>query len=75
MVNPFQALQVMRNPMQAIINQQAQRMRQANPELYDRTMQMLQGKTEAQQREMAENMARKRGIDLNQLAAQFGIKL
>ncbi len=75
MVNPFQALQVMRNPMQAIINQQAQRMRQANPELYDRTMQMLQGKTEAQQREMAENMARERGIDLNQLAAQFGIKL
>jgi len=61
--------------MQAIINQQAQRMRQANPELYDRTMQMLQGKTEAQQREMAENMARERGIDLNQLAAQFGIKL
>jgi hypothetical protein len=38
-------------------------------------MQMLQGKTEAQQREMAENMARERGIDLNQLAAQFGIKL
>ena len=75
MVNPFQFLQVMRNPMQAIINQQAQRMRQANPELYDRTMQMLQGKTEAQQREMAENMARERGIDLNQLAAQFGIKL
>ena len=75
MVNPFQALQVMRNPMQAIINQQAQRMRQANPELYDRTMQMLQGKTEAQQREMAENMARERGIDLNQLVAQFGIKL
>ena len=61
--------------MQAIINQQAERMRQANPELYNRTMQMLNGKTEAQIKEMAENMARERGIDLGQLASQFGLKI
>lgn len=61
--------------MQAIINQQAERMRQANPELYNRTMQMLNGKSEAQIKEMAENMARERGIDLGQLASQFGLKI
>ena len=61
--------------MQAIINQQAERMRQANPELYNKTMQMLNGKSEAQIKEMAENMARERGIDLGQLASQFGLKI
>lgn len=75
MNNPFQMLQAMRNPIQAIINQQAERMRQANPELYNKTMQMLNGKTDAQIKEMAENMARERGIDLGQLASQFGIKM
>ena len=75
MNNPFQMLQALRNPMQAIINQQAERMRQANPELYNRTMQMLNGKSEAQIKEMAENMARERGIDLGQLASQFGLKI
>ena len=78
MVNPFQMLQqvgqVMKNPMQAIIDQQAQRMRQANPDLYNRTMQMINGKSDAQLKEMAENMARERGIDLSQLASQFGLK-
>ena len=75
MNNPFQMLQALRNPMQAIINQQAERMRQANPELYNKTMQMLNGKSEAQIKEMAENMARERGIDLGQLASQFGLKI
>ena len=75
MNNPFQMLQALRNPMQAIINQQAERMRQANPELYNRTMQMLSGKSDAQIKEMAENMARERGIDLSQLASQFGLKI
>ena len=50
-------------------------MRQANPELYNKTMQMLNGKSEAQIKEMAENMARERGIDLGQLASQFGVKI
>jgi len=74
MVNPFQMLQALKNPMQAIIDQQAQRMRQANPDLYNRTMQMINGKSDAQLKEMAENMARERGIDLSQLASQFGLK-
>ena len=75
MNNPFQMLQALKNPMQAIINKQAERMRQANPELYNKTMQMLNGKSEAQIKEMAENMARERGIDLGQLASQFGLKI
>lgn len=36
---------------------------------------MMQGKNENQIREMANNIAKERGIDLNQLASQFGIKL
>lgn len=50
-------------------------MRQANPELYSRTMSLIQGKSEAQLKEMAENMAKDRGINLADLAKQFGINL
>lgn len=75
MVNPFQIFQAMKNPVQAIISQQAARMRQANPELYSRTMNLIQGKSEAQLKEMAENMAKDRGINLADLAKQFGINL
>ena len=50
-------------------------MRQSNPDLYNRTMQLLNGKSEEQIKEMANNMARERGIDLGQLASQFGLKI
>lgn len=36
---------------------------------------MLDGKNDVQLREMAQNIANERGIDLNQFASQFGIKL
>ena len=38
-------------------------------------MQMMQGKSPAQLRQMCENMARERGIDLNGLAQQLGIRI
>ena len=50
-------------------------MRQSNPELYAKGMQMIQGKSDEQLKEIADNIARERGIDLPFFAKQFGIKL
>ena len=61
--------------MQGLLQQQAQKMQQSNPELYNRAMQMIQGKNDSQLKEIAQNIARERGIDLNDFANQFGIKL
>lgn len=62
-------------PIQNMMQQQMERMRQSNPELYARGMQMINGKSDAQLREIAQNIARERGIDLNTFASQLGIKL
>lgn len=35
---------------------------------------MIQGKSDAELRVMAQNIAQERGIDLNQFASQFGMK-
>ena len=50
-------------------------MQQSNPELYNRAMQMIQGKNDSQLKEIAQNIAKERGIDLSEFANQFGIKL
>ena len=54
---------------------QMQKMQQSNPELYAKGMQMINGKSDAQLKEMAQNIARERGIDLEAFANQFNIKL
>ena len=54
---------------------QLERMRQSNPELYAKGMQMIQGKSDSQLKEIAQNIAKERGIDLPFFANQFGIKL
>ena len=38
-------------------------------------LQLLQGKNQAQLRQMAQNMAQQRGMSLDQLAGQFGLRL
>lgn len=45
-----------------------------NPQMAQ-AMQMLQGKSPQQIQSMVQNMANERGIDLNQLAQQFGLQL
>ena len=50
-------------------------MQQSNPEKFRQIQQMLSGKSDAQQKEMFMNIAKERGIDINQFANQFGIKL
>lgn len=50
-------------------------MAQQNPLAYQKAQEMLQGKNNEQAKETVLNLAKQRGIDINQLAEQFGIKL
>ena len=71
-INPLQAIQALQqgaNP-----NQLMMQLAQQNPAMRQ-AMQMVNGKTPDQIRDMAQQIARQRGIDLNQLTRQLGIKL
>lgn len=57
------------NPMQLL-----QQMAGSNPAA-QQTLRMINGKTPAQMRQVAENMARERGIDLNEMARRMGLPL
>lgn len=52
----------------------AQQLAQTNPQVRQ-AMQMINGKSPAQLKQMAENMARERGVSLNDVARQLGITL
>lgn len=43
--------------------------------MFQQVQQMVSGKSDEQLKEMAQNIAKERGIDLNQFASQFGIKM
>lgn len=55
------------NPMQLI-----QQMAGQNPQIAQ-AFQMMQGKSPKQLQNMAQNMARERGVDLNQMLRDLGI--
>ena len=78
-MNPFQAMnqfkQIMNNPAGMIKSQMIEKLKNMNPQMYDQVMQMTNGKTEDQLREMAMNVAKDRGIDIKQFASQFGINI
>lgn len=70
--NPMQLigmLQNSQNPMGMI-----QQMFGNNPQ-YRQVMQAIQGKNPQQLEQYARNLAKNQGIDLNQLAGQFGLKI
>lgn len=71
MINPLQIIQMAQrgNPQQI-----AMQLAQQNP-AFRQAMQMMNGKTPEQIRDMAFNMAKQRGVDLNQMARQMGINL
>lgn len=50
-------------------------MKMNNPSLYKKVEQMTNGKNENELKEIATNLASERGLNLNQFASQFGIKL
>lgn len=71
-MNPLQMIQMLRgaqNPMQTMVQ-----LSQQNPQL-NQIMQMTNGKTPAQMEQMVRQAAQQRGVDLNQLAQQLGVKL
>ena len=71
-INPLQAIQALQqgaNP-----NQLMMQLAQHNPAVRQ-AMQMVNGKTPDQIRDMAQQIARQRGINLTQLTRQLGIKL
>lgn len=70
-MNPLQAIQALQkgaNP-----NQLMMQLAQNNPAVRQ-AMQMVNGKTPDQIRDMARQMARQRGVDLNQLMQTLGIR-
>lgn len=73
MNNPMMAmLQMARNggnPMQML-----QQMAGQNPQAAQ-AMRLIQGKNPQQLRQIAENMAKERGVDLDQMARQMGLIL
>lgn len=72
-MNPFmmamQMAQGGKNPMGML-----QSMLGQNP-TFSQAMGMIQGKSPAQLRQVAENMAKERGMSLEQLAQQMGVTL
>ena len=78
MKNPFQAMQMLSNPNQFLTQQlqnKMNQMKQQNPQAFQKAMEMTNGKSEADMRQTALNLAKERGIDLKQFANNFGIKL
>ena len=72
MINMMQLVQMVNgggNPMQMLMQAAPQ-----NP-LVGQVLQMTNGKTPGQMREMAQRIAQQRGVDLNRFAQQMGIKL
>lgn len=71
-MNPMQVIQMLQrgaNP-----NLLMMQLAQNNPAVRQ-AMQMVNGKTPDQIRDIAQQMAKQRGIDLNQLTQQLGIRL
>lgn len=62
-----QAMQQGRNPMALM-----QSIARQNPQVAQ-ALQMMHGKSPQQLQSMAQNMARERGVDLNQMLRQMGI--
>lgn len=74
---------MMNNPIMALLNvarnggnpmQLMQQMAMQDPRIAQ-AQQMMQGKSPQQLRQMAENMARERGTDLQSVARSLGIKI
>lgn len=71
-MNPMQLIQMIQgggNPMQLL-----SQMGQQNP-MVGQVLQMTNGKTPNQMRDMAYRIAHDRGVDLNQMAQSMGLKL
>ena len=71
-MNPMQIIQAVQNG--ANPNQLIGQLAQTNPAIRQ-AMQLMSGKTPQQIRSMAMQAAQQRGVDLNRIAQQWGVKL
>jgi hypothetical protein len=55
--------------------QQMKKMQAQNPLGFQKFQEMTAGKSEAQLKELAENMAKQRGVNLSEFAKQFGLTI
>ena len=77
-MNPFQTMQAFTNPQQFITNQLKGRMNEMmkqNPQAYQKAIEMTNGKSEADLKNTAMNLAKERGVDLQSFAKGFGINI
>lgn len=75
MINPFQAMKAVQNPMNFLQQQMMEKFKNQNPQMFNQVQEMIKGKSEPQLKEMAQNIAKERGINLSEFASQFGIKI
>ena len=78
MINPFKAIQALTNPQKMLQEQLQNRMNammKQNPQAFQKMQEMTSGKSESDLKQTCMNLAKQRGIDINQFAGQFGIKL
>lgn len=71
-INPMQLMQMLQNGVNP--NQLVNQLIQCNP-AFRQAAQFMNGKTPQQIQNGAQQMAQQRGVDLNQLSKQLGIKL
>ena len=50
-------------------------MQKQNPQMFQQVQQMISGKNENELKEMAENIAKERGINLSDFAKNLGLKI
>ena len=72
MLNPMQLVQMIQgggNPMQMLMQESR------NNPVIGQVMRMTNGRTRVEMRNMAYEVARQRGVDINQVAQSMGLKL
>lgn len=75
MINPFQLMSNPQNFLTQQLQNRMNQMAQQNPQVYRKMQEMTSGKSEADMKQTAINLAKERGIDLKSFASGFGIQL
>ena len=73
-MNIFQAMQYLTNPNKALQEQMLQKMQNMNPALFNNIQNMINGKSDAELKQMAMNLAKERGIPINDILKNLGVK-
>lgn len=75
-MNPMQLMQMVGQMQSGKVNpmQMLMQMSGTSPQMAQ-VMQLVQGKSPAQMQTIAQNMAKERGIDINVLANQMGLRI